>query len=209
MLIAPSGTVHAFRFAPGTDGLVLTLSNRLVQSFGQDRALHSLLAEPHIASVGSWNAGRLRVIGEQILLASGHEPARELLRRSLAEALLRIAAEECGDMAQHHGDRLITRFQSLVEAHCCHERRLSFYAEKLGCTERTLTRRVRRALDVTPMEFVHQRLAVEATRLLRFTNASCADVAGELAFDDPSYFSRWYRRMTGQRPSEISGKEMG
>lgn len=209
VLMVPSGTVHAFRFDPGVTGLVLTLSNRLVQSLAQDAVLRNLLGEPHIAPVSAMMGGRLHAIGEQILLASGHQPARELLRRSLAEAFLRVAAEECGEPARHHGDRLVTRFQSLVEAHCRRERRLSFYAQRLCCTERTLSRRVNEALGVSPMEFLHQRLAVEATRLLRFTNASCADVADELSFDDPSYFSRWYRRMTGQRPSEVSGKQSG
>ena len=207
ILIVPSGTVHAFRFEPGVRGFVLTLSNRLVQSLGQDALLRNLLGEPHIASISAMMADRLRAMGEQVLLASGHEPPRELLRRSLAEALLRIAAEECGQPARQHGDRLVMRFQALVEAHCRRERRLAFYAQGLCCTERTLTRRVGEALGVSPMDYLHQRLAVEATGLLRFTNASCADVADELSFEDPSYFSRWYRRMTGRRPSTISGRQ--
>ena len=103
--------MHAFRFEPGVRGFVLTLSNRLVQSLGQDALLRNLLGEPHIASISAMMADRLRAMGEQVLLASGHEPPRELLRRSLAEALLRIAAEECGQPARQHGDRLVTRFQ--------------------------------------------------------------------------------------------------
>jgi len=43
---------------------------------------------------------------------------------------------------------------------------------------------------------------LEAHRLLRFTNATGTQVATELGFDDPSYFSRFYQRMTGRRPVE-------
>ncbi|KAJ8137372.1 hypothetical protein OY671_009415, partial [Metschnikowia pulcherrima] len=47
------------------------------------------------------------------------------------------------------------------------------------------------------MEVVHRRLALEARRSSRYTNASAVQVAAESGFDDPSYFSRFYRRMTG------------
>lgn len=208
-LVAPSGVVHAFRFSPDVDGLVLTLSNTLVQALSGDQALADMVHTPRIASLSPDIAARVRAVGQQILLAAGAAPAREMLRRTLAEALLRILAEDGAGPERDHGDRLVTRFQSLVEAHCRTQRRLEFYAAALGCTERTLTRRVRAALDVSPIEFVNQRLAAEATRLLRFTNAGCAHVAEELGFDDPSYFSRFYRRMTGRTPSEISGREPG
>ena len=206
-LVAPSGAVHAFRFDPDVDGLVLTLSNTLVQALSGDAALADIVNAPRIAALSAATSARIRAVGEQVLLAAGPSPAREMLRRTLAEALLRILAEDCAGPEREHGDRLVTRFQSLVERHCRSQRRLAFYAGTLGCTERTLTRRVRAALGVSPIEFANQRLSAEATRLLRFTNASCAHVADELGFEDPSYFSRFYRRMTGRAPSEVSGRE--
>ncbi len=208
-LVAPSGAVHAFRFSSDVDGLVLTLSNTLVQTLSADGALADMVHMPRIAPLSPDIAARVRAVGQQILLSAGAAPAREMLRRTLAEALLRILAEGDTGPERDHGDRLVTRFQSLVETHCRSERRLQFYARTLGCTERTLARRVRAALDVSPIEFVNQRLSAEATRLLRFTNASCAHVADELGFEDPSYFSRFYRRMTGRAPSEVSGREPG
>ena len=54
---------------------------------------------------------------------------------------------------------------------------------------------------MTPLQIVNRRLLFEARRLLRFTNANCSEVAAELGFEDPSYFSRFYRRMTGHSPS--------
>jgi len=52
---------------------------------------------------------------------------------------------------------------------------------------------------------LHRRLATEARRLLRYTGASAAQIAAELGFEDPSYFSRFYLRMTGKRPGEERG----
>jgi AraC family transcriptional regulator, transcriptional activator of pobA len=69
-------------------------------------------------------------------------------------------------------------------------------------TRRTLSRMTAAGLGCSPMDVIHRRMALEAHRLLSFTNATAAQVAAELGFDDPSYFSRFYQRMTGRRPSE-------
>jgi AraC family transcriptional regulator, transcriptional activator of pobA len=60
---------------------------------------------------------------------------------------------------------------------------------------------------MTPRQVINRRLLFEARRLLRFTNASCSDVAAELGFEDPSYFSRFHRRMTGRSPSAERRRE--
>ena len=54
---------------------------------------------------------------------------------------------------------------------------------------------------MTPLQFINRRMLFEARRRLRFTNASCAEVAAELGVEDPSYFSRFCLRMTGHRPT--------
>lgn len=96
-------------------------------------------------------------------------------------------------------------FHRLVEEHYRAQHDLDFYARALGCTKRTLTRLTRDRWGVTPAEYIHRRLASEAKRLLRFTNGSAGAIATELGFSDPSYFSRFYRRMTGRRPGGERG----
>jgi len=129
----------------------------------------------------------------------------DLLRRALAEAFVRVTSLVLPERQSRHDDDMVRQFQALVVTHGRSQKKLAFYAGQLGCTERTLNRRVREALDVSPMQYLHERLAAEATRLLRFTNASCTDVADELGFTDPSYFSRFYARMTGVRPGLVRG----
>ena len=49
---------------------------------------------------------------------------------------------------------------------------------------------------------MNRRLALEAQRLLRYTGASARAFSAEPGFADPSYFSRFYLRMTGRRPHD-------
>jgi AraC family transcriptional activator of pobA len=122
---------------------------------------------------------------------------------SLAESLVRaLTSDDQSIDAAERADRRLDRFRQLVELHYRDHRDLDFYAGALGLTRRTLARLTSARLGCSPMELVHRRLALEAQRLLRYTNATATQVASELGFDDPSYFSRFYQRLTGRRPSQ-------
>jgi AraC family transcriptional regulator, transcriptional activator of pobA len=47
---------------------------------------------------------------------------------------------------------------------------------------------------------VHERLTREACRRLVYIAAPAASLAAELGFDDPAYFSRFFKRRTGLSP---------
>lgn len=205
LIVAPPGTVHGFSFSPDVVGFVVTLSTRFLSDFADDTPPGRLAGTTGAHILDDELASRIGAIAEQILLVRDAGLEADLLRRALAESLVRIAARALPDATSDTGDDLVRRFRDLAATHGRTQRRLDFYARALGCTERTLSRRVGEALGITPMYHLHMILAAEATRLLRFTNASCSDVSDELGFADPSYFSRFYNRMTGERPSAVRG----
>ncbi|MEK9951133.1 MAG: helix-turn-helix domain-containing protein, partial [Curvibacter sp.] len=49
-------------------------------------------------------------------------------------------------------------------------------------------------------ELVHERLTREACRRLVYIAAPAASLSAELGFDDPAYFSRFFKRRTGMSP---------
>lgn len=207
LVVTPAGVVHGFRFSSEAEGHVLTLSEKFVTAFADDAAITELLSHPRMMALTDEHASRLSVIAAQTMLAATGGADSELVRRALAEAFVRIVAGSRVDPAATPKDPLVQQFQRLAGQHLREQRRLAFYADALGCTERTLSRRVQNALGVSPGHYLGDRLCAEATRLLRFTNATCSDVADELGFIDPSYFSRFYARMTGRRPSAVRGSE--
>jgi len=44
---------------------------------------------------------------------------------------------------------------------------------------------------------IRSRIALEARRLLLYGNQSAAQIALQLGFDDPAYFTRFFRREVG------------
>lgn len=203
IVTVPSGVPHGFRFSEDVDGVVVTLAGDWVHRFAEDDEARTLIETATIARPSPPLLVQLRMAAAQLLAAGGWQPHRERLRGAIAETLLRLAADEAVVRGRPHADELVARFEGLVDRHYRSEHGLDFYAAALHCTRRTLSRRVHKALGVTPLACLHQRLVIEATRMLRFTNASAASVAAALGFADPSFFSRFYARETGRRPREM------
>lgn len=202
LVCAPCGTVHGFRFSADVIGFVVTVSQDFLDGLSRQDALRLRLARPALHTPSNDMARKLAEIGGQLVDAERErfDPGVHRLHRALAEAWLRTASRPAADPRPERST-IAQRFQALVEANFREHRPLGFYAGRLGCTVRTLSRRTDEAFGMSPLQLVNRRLLFEARRLLRFTNARCGDVAAELGFEDPAYFSRFYRRMTGQAPS--------
>lgn len=204
LAIAP-GSVHGFRFTPGTAGHVLTLGPHFAaRATGPDDPLWALLSQGGHGALPPVAATRAaRLAAEMIALGKDgaeHGAIADPLFDALAESLVRTLIVDAQAAATLPGDRRLALFRHLVETHLGEHRPLDFYARSIGTTVRTLTRLTVAHLGQSPQALINRRLALEAERRLRYTGASVAAVATELGFADPSYFSRFYLRMTGRRP---------
>ena len=70
----------------------------------------------------------------------------------------------------------------------------------LGISENYLTRIFREELGLTPVDYLNRYRVSLARSLLRETDAAITAVAQQVGFDDPAYFSRVFKRYTGQSP---------
>lgn len=200
-VIVPPHVVHGFRFAPATQGFVLTLSSDFVtRAHGSGDRLHGLLGRGAIAALPHDQTGPLFRVAREMLGQLAGRPDDTALHLALAEALARLLAVHAAPLADVESDPRTARFRTLVERHFREHRALDFYAAQLGMTRRTLARLTAARLGASPKQVIDQRIVAEARRLLHYTNAGAAQVAAELGFDDPSWFSRFYLRITGQRP---------
>jgi len=91
----------------------------------------------------------------------------------------------------------------LLEEHFSSERRLRFYADALSMTPDRLNDHVKRASGVTAGHLIRQRVLTEAKRQLVFTGQAVHEIAYDLAFADPSHFTRFFRRQTGMTPQQF------
>lgn len=95
------------------------------------------------------------------------------------------------------------RFRQLLEqnfrqVHTVHE-----YAEKLNISTRTLTKYVNQSSHRTPLQIINDRILLEAKRQMCHSSLSIKEIGYQLGFDDPSYFVKFFKRLTGKMPSEF------
>lgn len=74
------------------------------------------------------------------------------------------------------------------------------FAAQLGVHVNHLNRVLRAATGRTTSAHLASRIAQEAKALLRHTSWPVADIADSLAFTDPTYFTRFFRKHTGTSP---------
>ncbi|MCB1203354.1 MAG: helix-turn-helix domain-containing protein [Verrucomicrobiae bacterium] len=74
-------------------------------------------------------------------------------------------------------------------------------AADLGRTLDHLNRQLHAETGATTGGLLNQLRLDEATRLLQRSDGSVGDIAAAVGMDDQNYFSRWFRKQTGQTPT--------
>lgn len=94
-------------------------------------------------------------------------------------------------------------FKLMVETHLTEQPSINTIAEKLALTTNSLYRLVKEYSGTSPKSFFINRLMIEAQRKLRYSNLSVKELAYELGFNDPDYFSRLFKKSTGKNVSDF------
>ncbi|NQZ44740.1 MAG: helix-turn-helix domain-containing protein [Flavobacteriaceae bacterium] len=97
---------------------------------------------------------------------------------------------------------VIRKFNFLVDMHYKSKRKVSDYAEMLFKSPKTLSNLFSIYNQKSPQQIILDRLALEAKRLIHFTDRQNQEIAFDLGFNDPAHFSRFFKKMTGKTPSE-------
>ena len=94
-------------------------------------------------------------------------------------------------------------FELVVETHLTEQPSINMIAEKLALTTNSLYRIVKEFSGTSTKDFITNRLMIEAQRKLHYSNLSVKELAYELGFNDPDYFSRLFKKCTGKSVSEV------
>ena len=200
-ICVPQGTVHGFRFDPGTTGYVVTLSvDFLARLDDRDDPLLAMLTEGARGELPEEACGSAQWLAEELLRQVQRWPVDKRRAANLFEALLRSLPTP---RLAGSGDARLAKFRQLVERHMTAHRPVSFYAERTGLSQRSLGRLCAEHWGCSPRQAINRRLAAEADRMLRHTSASAVQVSDALGFRDPSYFTRFFQRETGRLPSSV------
>ena len=222
VVTVPASAVHGFRFAPDTEGTVVTVHEAHLQALLQDQpalfaALRRLQAHPLPARGPAAPAGRaLRAaalaLSEEV---HGHQPWRAaaleagLLR--LAVALVRAlpAVPALAAPTPLRAPAHVQALRQLVDQHFRRQPTQAELAGRLGITPTQLNRACQQVLGHSAQGVLHARLCLQAQRELAYSGLSVKQIAFELGFSDAAYFTRFFRRVAGMSPAQWRAAQRG
>lgn len=103
-------------------------------------------------------------------------------------------------------DALFLKFLEMVRANFDQNYSLSQFAKMLGTTEAKLNEQSKLHTGRTAQNVIYGLIASEAKRLLTYQNLSVKEVAYQLGFNDPFYFSNFFKKHTKQSPKSYQAK---
>ncbi|PIB35596.1 hypothetical protein BFP72_09425 [Reichenbachiella sp. 5M10] len=143
------------------------------------------------------------------LFRQGAKVMEEEKSQEFANSLLDLILNTCERLypreqraiAKGKGHLMVKRFRELIEEKYQLNLSIKQYAEELNVTENHLTHTVKELTGKTSKELVFDKQVLEIKRLLKHSDLSVSEISMQLGFKDQSYFSKFFKKFTGQTPN--------
>ncbi len=127
--------------------------------------------------------------------------------------LLALLAEkaETVDPVRDRDAEIIRRAIAFIDSRYSYTISIEDVAHFVGVSRSTLFRMFIRYLEISPKEYLERYRIRKASALLRTTDLTIGSIAASVGYDNGLYFSKAFRKMTGQSPTEcrLEARRMG
>ncbi|SEB81579.1 AraC-type DNA-binding protein [Tenacibaculum sp. MAR_2009_124] len=103
-------------------------------------------------------------------------------------------------------EEVLENLIELIEHNAHQQKQVSFYALSLNLTAFQLNSVLKTTLGKTCLQLLNEQLVLESKRNLLATTNQVKEIAFQLGYDDPSYFSRFFKKHTGYTPDNFRKK---
>lgn len=215
LFITPPPTPHRFVTEATAQGVVLTVHQSVVQDLLLEIRKDEQLFSPSCITFKQI-APELAPYKEQLLFAlqgiklaaqqpystyysvAMHQWARLVFLNMLA------LVEQAPTVRPSHHSYLSTfrQYLNLIENHYKNRPNVDFYAQQLNVTDAKLNTICKTISNNSAKQLTYDRTIQESKYLLSYTGLYIKEVAFEVGFHEPAYFSRFFQNQVGLTPSE-------
>ena len=97
-------------------------------------------------------------------------------------------------------------FNELIEKNFRLHHNVDFYAKESGLSTKSLTAKVKRIMGKNVREIIQDRCILESKRLLAYSDMSVSEISLVLGYEDPNYFTRFFKLKTKTNPGKFRQK---
>jgi len=168
-----------------------------------------------VCSLTDEQAAHLLTIVDQLIVIANHTD-KELPHRYQALLAQLAVGYEFLNYYRREQDRhweenrhidIFNRFCDLVVKHYRESREVKFYANLLDLTPKHLSKVIRTAIGLSPLEWIEQYVTAQAKRLIEtHATQTLQETAFMLGFSEPTTFYRYFKRVTGMTAKQYRNK---
>ncbi len=208
------GQIHSWELARAFEGFFLAFSEEFLvfpasgfSTIEEVTFFHTVSQSPEL-HIDEEQAGEtfelLRDINSEY---EGRESNRASVLRAYLHILIarlqRLTHSNQKKTKPFHRSSLVRRFKHLVTKNLLNRLSVREYAETMGISASHLNNVMKSMTGYTPAQLIHNEIMLEAKRLLIHSDLTVSEVGYCLNFEDPSYFSRFFKRETGLNPKQF------
>ena len=188
-------------------GLSLCLKNEFFRrgEFSTLRALFSPFVNTPI-SVNAEDIEYLNTYLKLFRLEIGGTNYDPILVSLLVGLLNKIYLLRPMEGARNKRSRRLEQLIDIVEENYTKHHSVQFYAAELGISAKRLNEILKQRIGLTLNQFIANMIILEAKRRLVLVDKNVNDIAYELGFKEQAYFSRFFKKHTGETPSQFIKK---
>ena len=97
---------------------------------------------------------------------------------------------------------IVLDFLGLVDESYNKNMPVKYYSEKMNITSTYLNRLINQMYGKSVSDFINERVTLEAKRIIRLSQKPVKEISFELGFEDPSYFSRFFKKHVHLTPNQ-------
>ncbi|MET3113385.1 AraC family transcriptional activator of pobA [Pedobacter sp. CG_S7] len=208
------GQVHSWSFTDEVDGYLINFSEAHFNSFLFDPLyLHNFIFFAELSSGAicvlpedSW--GKINELFEDILKEGENTDlySEDMVRILMLKIFIQVARVLNLKHPVHqlsYNQTLLYSFKKLIETHFIAYRFPKQYAELLHITPNHLNAATNNHLGISAGQLIRNRVILEAKRLLINMELSVAAISDKLAFNDQSYFVKFFKKNVGVTPDKF------
>jgi AraC-like DNA-binding protein len=139
----------------------------------------------------------------EIIDSNREEMLRILLKRFIIRCT-RLAKQQLFSEAITSDEvDIIRSFNVMVEENYKKVKKVIEYASLMNKSPKTISNIFSQHSQHSPLQIIHQRIIMEAERLINYSNLSAKEIGIELGFEDAAQFSKFFKKSTGYSISEF------
>ena len=148
----------------------------------------------------SWLTRIFELLEEEL---QDEEPNKAISIALFQSILIKIIrAENKSTVALTHISSISFQFRELVHKNHISHKDIGFYSKVLNISDNYLNKCVKETTGKPPKQWINEISILHGQILLQDNSKEVAQIAFELNYQSPSYFSRLFKKVTGLTPSE-------